>query len=203
MDGGDPERRVMKGCGRVSGELELIPQHFAWWQIDGQSRTTATTEGIFFHSRWQRRSRSRLRGLNQPLTMSLCETSFSHMVLFSAPHLSVLPPPRRKPNDFTADSASFYAKWGGGGSEVISTSCTLDWLVLEQPDDSPMGKGGGESSYGLPLHINRGPECNSAGNTHRTPTWRRGSWNFQLAGRREDRYASQKQWLSLQSRQLI
>lgn len=82
MDDGDTERCVMKGCGRVSGELELIPQHFTQWQIDGQKRTTATTEGISFHSQWQRRSRSRLRGLNQPLTMSLCETSFSHMVLF-------------------------------------------------------------------------------------------------------------------------
>lgn len=84
MDGRDVEREegVMKGCGGVSGELELIPQHFSRWQIDGERQTTATTEGISFHSVWQRRSRSWLRGLNQPLTVSLCETSFSHMVLF-------------------------------------------------------------------------------------------------------------------------
>lgn len=36
----------------------------------------------FFHSQWQRRSRSWLRGLNQPLTTSLWETPFSHTVLF-------------------------------------------------------------------------------------------------------------------------
>lgn len=28
MDDGDTERCVLKGCGRVSGELELIPQQF-------------------------------------------------------------------------------------------------------------------------------------------------------------------------------
>lgn len=190
----------MKGCGGVSGELELIPQHFSRWQIDGERQTTATTEGIFFHSLWQRRSRSWLRGLNQPLTMSLCETSFSHMVLFSAPHLSVFPAHKSKWLHLTADSGCLDTK-EGGKKVVNSTSCSLDRLILEQP----WGGRRGLSSYELPLHIASQIAVQNATAQVIRNTQRHGGegWNLQLAGRWEDRFASQWQRLSLQSRQLV
>lgn len=180
------KRCVMKGCGRVSGELELIPQHFTRWQIDGQRRTTATTEGIFF-------------SLSVAAEITVMAQGFKPAT-DNVPLWNLIQPYGAFRRSAPLCPFSSQIKWlhsrfclflhkGGGNSEVNSTSCTLDWLVPEQPDDS-LG-GGGENSYGLPLHINRSPECNSAGNAHQTPTWRRGSWNLQLAGRQEDRFASQ------------
>lgn len=85
-----------KGMWRVSVQLGLIPQHFSQWQIDSQRQTTAASTVwakhcfFFFHSQWQGRSRSWLRGLNHLLTMSLCEISFSHMVAFKTLYFFVL-----------------------------------------------------------------------------------------------------------------
>lgn len=52
--GGYIEGWVIKGCGRVNGELGLILQHHSHWQIDGQRQTTAASTvrdkhwGVFF-----------------------------------------------------------------------------------------------------------------------------------------------------------
>lgn len=100
MDGwGDRyiEGWVIKGCGRVNGELGLIPEHRSQWQIDSRSQTTAAstvretnTVGIF-HSQWQPRSRSWLRGLNHLDTDNVSVKSHSALWSYSKPRiLSVL-----------------------------------------------------------------------------------------------------------------
>lgn len=45
MDQGDRyiEGWMIKGCGRVNGELGLIPQHHSQWQIDSRRQTTAAS----------------------------------------------------------------------------------------------------------------------------------------------------------------
>lgn len=47
----------------------------------------------------------------------------------------------------TSLDCRFWAFRRQGGKKLLnSTSCTLDWLVLEQPDDTP-GGGGGEQLW--------------------------------------------------------
>lgn len=177
----------MKGCGGVSGELELIPQHFSWWQIDGERQTTATTEGIFSLS-----MAAEITVMAQGFKPApdKCPSMKPHSAIwcFSKHHtsLSFL---LTNQNHFTWQQILGVWTQLEGEKVVNSTSCSLDWLILEQP----WGGRRGLSSYELPLHIaSQIAVQNATAQVIRT-TRRHGGegWNLQLAGRWEDRFASQ------------
>lgn len=146
MDGwlvGYIEGWVIKGCGRVNGELGLIPQHHSYWQIDGQRQTTAAStvrdkhsEGFFFHSQWQHRSRSWLRGLNHlytdnvPLWNLIQPCGAIQSLVFLCPLCTQIKLAWSKSQQIKTSQTNFKR------TEVNSTSCALEEIILDQPDDS-------------------------------------------------------------------
>lgn len=166
---------VIKECGRVNGELGLTRQHHRQWQTDSQRQTTVAstmkeinTEGIF-HSQWQPRSRSWLRGLNHLHT--------DNVVLWN-----LIQPYAPVPNAVflcikmkQASSKSWQIKTYFTG-ELEKNWSWFNKLSTGQNNSGPTCWFPVVNTHELPLRTDYIPGCNSTSDKCFMLTWRRRCW---------------------------